>query len=229
MAPPARAARRRRDPDATARATSPSGRTASTRSAATARSSRRRAARWATALPAAVAAKLVHPERTVVCFAGDGDFLMSGARARDRRAVRGARRRPRRRQRDVRDDPHAPGAPLPWARERHRPREPGLRRARRGVRLPRRARRAHRRRSRPRSTVRSPPDVPAVLHLRVDPERDHPARDDRRDPLCGATGGCPMTAARRRAVRRGTPAEPPDRLDHPNPQEERWHVRTRAR
>jgi acetolactate synthase-1/2/3 large subunit len=29
-------------------------------------------------LPAAVAAKLVHPDRTVVCFAGDGDFLMSG-------------------------------------------------------------------------------------------------------------------------------------------------------
>jgi acetolactate synthase-1/2/3 large subunit len=30
-------------------------------------------------VPAAVAAKIVRPERTVVCFAGDGDFLMSGA------------------------------------------------------------------------------------------------------------------------------------------------------
>jgi acetolactate synthase-1/2/3 large subunit len=29
-------------------------------------------------VPAAVAAKLVHPTRTVVCFAGDGDFLMTG-------------------------------------------------------------------------------------------------------------------------------------------------------
>lgn len=29
-------------------------------------------------VPAAVAAKLVRPERTVICFAGDGDFLMSG-------------------------------------------------------------------------------------------------------------------------------------------------------
>jgi acetolactate synthase-1/2/3 large subunit len=29
-------------------------------------------------VPAAVAAKIVRPERTVVCFAGDGDFLMSG-------------------------------------------------------------------------------------------------------------------------------------------------------
>jgi acetolactate synthase-1/2/3 large subunit len=29
-------------------------------------------------VPAAVAAKLVAPDRTVICFAGDGDFLMSG-------------------------------------------------------------------------------------------------------------------------------------------------------
>jgi acetolactate synthase-1/2/3 large subunit len=30
-------------------------------------------------MPAAVAAKLVHPDRIVVCIAGDGDFLMSGS------------------------------------------------------------------------------------------------------------------------------------------------------
>jgi acetolactate synthase-1/2/3 large subunit len=30
-------------------------------------------------VPAAIAAKIVRPERPVVCFAGDGDFLMSGA------------------------------------------------------------------------------------------------------------------------------------------------------
>jgi acetolactate synthase-1/2/3 large subunit len=29
-------------------------------------------------IPAAIAAKVMHPERTVVCFAGDGCFLMSG-------------------------------------------------------------------------------------------------------------------------------------------------------
>ena len=29
-------------------------------------------------VPAAVAAKLLHPERPVVCISGDGDFLMSG-------------------------------------------------------------------------------------------------------------------------------------------------------
>ncbi|MGH6968762.1 MAG: thiamine pyrophosphate-dependent enzyme, partial [Stellaceae bacterium] len=28
--------------------------------------------------PAAVAAKLLHPDRPVVCFCGDGDFLMTG-------------------------------------------------------------------------------------------------------------------------------------------------------
>ena len=27
---------------------------------------------------AAIAAKVMHPERTVICFAGDGCFLMSG-------------------------------------------------------------------------------------------------------------------------------------------------------
>jgi acetolactate synthase-1/2/3 large subunit len=29
-------------------------------------------------VPAAVGAKLLHPERTVVCVSGDGDFLMNG-------------------------------------------------------------------------------------------------------------------------------------------------------
>jgi acetolactate synthase-1/2/3 large subunit len=29
-------------------------------------------------VPVAIAAKILRPERTVVCFAGDGDFLMSG-------------------------------------------------------------------------------------------------------------------------------------------------------
>jgi acetolactate synthase-1/2/3 large subunit len=29
-------------------------------------------------VPAAIAAKLLHPDRTVVCFSGDGDFLMNG-------------------------------------------------------------------------------------------------------------------------------------------------------
>jgi acetolactate synthase I/II/III large subunit len=43
-------------------------------------------------VPAAVAMKRLYPERTVVCLAGDGDFLMNGQ------------------QRHVRHHPHAPGA-----------------------------------------------------------------------------------------------------------------------
>ena len=35
-------------------------------------------------LPAAIAAKLVHPDRQVVCLAGDGDFLMSCRSSRPR-------------------------------------------------------------------------------------------------------------------------------------------------
>jgi acetolactate synthase I/II/III large subunit len=42
-------------------------------------------------VPAAVAAKVLHPERIVVCVAGDGDFLMSGhelaAAAQERAAI----------------------------------------------------------------------------------------------------------------------------------------------
>ena len=41
-------------------------------------SSRRPAARWATACPPAIAAKVVHPERIVVSWNGDGCFLMNG-------------------------------------------------------------------------------------------------------------------------------------------------------
>ena len=90
-------------------------------------SSRRRAARWATACPPRSPRSSSRRERTVVCFAGDGDFLMSGPGARDGGAVRPADRRPRRQQRHVRDDPHAPGAPVSGPRRRHRSRQPGLR------------------------------------------------------------------------------------------------------
>ena len=41
-------------------------------------------------VPAAVTAKLLHPDRIVVAMAGDGDFLMTRPGARDRGPVRGA-------------------------------------------------------------------------------------------------------------------------------------------
>ena len=67
-------------------------------------------------LPAAIAAKLAHPTRPVVNVQGDGDFLMTGPRARHRRAVRAADRHHHRQQRHVRHHPHAPGARVPEPR-----------------------------------------------------------------------------------------------------------------
>ena len=69
-------------------------------------------------VPAAVAMKRLYPERTVVCIAGDGDFLMNGQEfttavqydlpiiVRDRR------------QRHLRHHPHAPGARISRPRGR---------------------------------------------------------------------------------------------------------------
>ena len=81
-------------------------------------------------VPAAVAGKLVHPERPVIAFAGDGCFLMCAQELATMVAnglqvlvivVNNGM---------LGDDPHAPGAPLPGARDRHRPRQPRFRRLR---------------------------------------------------------------------------------------------------
>ena len=95
--------------------------------------------------PAAIAAKLVHPERTVVCFAGDGCFLMTGQELATaaqydlpviwivaNNGMYGTIR--------MHQERDYPGAGLG-----HRPAQPGLRRARARLRRPRRAGRAHRR------------------------------------------------------------------------------------
>ncbi len=74
-------------------------------------------------LPAAIAAKLRHPDRTVVCFAGDGCFLMYPQELGHCGPVRRGGHRAGREQRHVRHDPHAPGAPLPGTRLEHRSRE----------------------------------------------------------------------------------------------------------
>ena len=73
--------------------------------------------------------------------------------------------RDRRQQRHLRDDPHAPGAALPRARDRHRPRQPRLRRPRARLRRPRRADRARRR-------------VPGRLAARADMRRAGADRAD---------------------------------------------------
>ena len=91
-------------------------------------------------VPAAIAAKLAHPERTVVALAGDGDFQMTGQElgcALQTGAwpivlvVNNAQ---------LRHHPHAPGAELPGPGQLHRDRQPRLRRARPRLRRPRRAR-----------------------------------------------------------------------------------------
>ena len=120
-------------------------------------------------VPAAIAAKIVEPERTVVCFAGDGDFLMSGQELATAVHEGADRALPRRRQRDLRDDPHAPGARVPWACGRHEPHEPRLRGLRGGVRRPRRAWSSAPRTSR-RARRALAADRAALLHLRVDPD-----------------------------------------------------------
>ena len=107
-----------------------------------ARSSRRPRARWATACRPPSPRRCCIRERTVVNFAGDGDFLMTGQEL--------AHRRPATARRQLvsivvdngtlRHDPHAPGARVPGPRQRHRPAQPGLRRARARLRLAQRER-----------------------------------------------------------------------------------------
>ena len=98
-------------------------------------------------LPAAVAAALLEPHRTVVNIAGDGDFLMNGQELATAHGLwREEAAQHRRRQRHLRHDPHAPGARVPGPGVGQRSRQPGLRGAGAGLRLVgRRARRHHRR------------------------------------------------------------------------------------
>ena len=108
-------------------------------------------------VPAAIAAKLVHPERDVVCLAGDGDFLMSASELATARQA---------------DAPivvlvvdNGMYGTIRMHQERRFPGRvsgtdlvnPDFAALARGVRLPRRARRANRHVSRARSTVRSRP------------------------------------------------------------------------
>ncbi len=87
----------------------------------TVRRSRRRAARWVTACRPAIAAKLRHPDRVVISFAGDGCFLMTGQELATAVRYGVARHLHRRQQQYVRHDPHAPGTPLSGSRELDRP------------------------------------------------------------------------------------------------------------
>ncbi len=141
---PARAPARWTRSSPRAPATSRSGRTASTSSAVYPSQLAPPSGAMGYGLPAALAAKVLQPERTVVCIAGDGDFLMSGQELGDGRAVRASDRRSRRQQRmygtiRMHQERHVPRA---GRRDRHR--EPRLRGSRGVVRRARRGGRADR-------------------------------------------------------------------------------------
>ncbi len=121
-------------------------------------------------VPAAVAAKLVHPERH------RRRILRRWRVPDDRPGIGDLARRGRRpdhpplQQRDVRHDPHAPGAPLPRPRRRHRAQKPRFRRPRPRLRRLRRHGRAHRR-LRPRlRRSRRRQAAPPSSSSQIDPE-----------------------------------------------------------
>ena len=135
---------------------------------------RRSRARWAMACRPRSAMKRLEPERTVVCFAGDGDFLMNGqefatAVQYDLPIIVDGDG-----QRHVRHHPHAPGARISRPRGRHRAAEPGLRR------LCARLRRLRRdggedRGFPPAFEAAQKSGKPAIIHVKVDPEAITPA------------------------------------------------------
>ncbi len=127
-------------------------------------------------IPAAVAAALRHPGRRVVSIAGDGCFLMNGQELATAVTEGAAPADPRPEQLPVRNHPPAPGADLSRPGQRHRPRQPRLRRVRPGLRRPRRDRHRHR-------GVRAGPGSRPGLR----PGRPHRAEGDRRAARPGVT------------------------------------------
>ena len=131
-------------------------------------------------VPAAVAAKLVHPGPDRGLPRGRRGLLDDRAGADHRRPVRGPDRRARDRQRDAGHDPDAPGAPLPRARERHRSRQPGLRCARAGRTAATASGSSARRTSRLRSSVLLTRRCPPFSISWSIPRRSHRGRRSRR-------------------------------------------------
>ena len=74
-------------------------------------------------VPAAIAAKIAAPERTVIALTGDGDFLMTGQELATAVQYGAGVLVHRVQQPDVRHDPNAPGARIPGARARYRTRQ----------------------------------------------------------------------------------------------------------
>ena len=126
-------------------------------------------------VPAAVAAKIAAPERTVVAIAGDGEFLMNGQEFATADAVRRGDHRAGGEQRHVRHDPHAPGARVPGPRVGHRAGESGFRRLCARLRRPRRDGGAHRGLRARVPARRWPPASRRSSNCSIDPEAITPS------------------------------------------------------
>jgi hypothetical protein len=142
------------------------------------------------------------PDRQVVCFAGDGCFMMTVQELATAVQYGAADRGDRVQQRHLRHDPHAPGAALSRPRLGHRHGEPGLRRL--GARLRRPWRDGEEDRG-----VR--PGLPARRRQRQGRDHRpegrsrgaHHPRDPQRDPRPGleeAGGAVAPSSARRRLM-----------------------------
>ena len=118
MALAARARCRPTRSSATAPAISRPGCTASSRSARFGTQLAPTSGSMGYGVPAAVGAKRLYPERTVVVLRRRRRFPDERPGIRDRRAIRPADPRRRHRQRHVRHDPHAPGARISRPRRR---------------------------------------------------------------------------------------------------------------
>ena len=127
-------------------------------------------ARWATACRRRSARRKLFPDRTVVCFAGDGDFLMNGQEFATAvqyglpivvividNGIYGTIR--------MHQEREYPGRVI--ATELQQPR---LRRLRPRLRRPRRDGRGDGRVRCPRSSAPSRPDAPSIIHVKIDPE-----------------------------------------------------------
>ena len=170
----------------TAPAISPAGCTASIATAGSARSWRRPAARWATAFRRPSRPSSGTPSALVVCVAGDGDFLMTGQELATAvqygaavivlvvdNGMYGTIRMHQERQ--------FPGRVMATDLQ-----QPGFRRAGARLRRLRRARRADRGFRRRRSSARVAAGMPALLHLKLDPEAITPSPVADADPPGGA-------------------------------------------
>ena len=137
-------------------------------------------------LPAAIAMKTLYPERTVVCVAGDGDFLMTGQEFATAvqyelpiivvvsdNGIYGTIR--------MHQEREYPGRVIATQLT-----QPGFRRLCARLRRLRRDGREDRRFSPPPSRPAQASGKPSIIHLKIDPEAITPGDHAQRDPRQGA-------------------------------------------